>query len=51
MGKCQSLATGVAPTFKDGGSGLVVGLDVMLGEDDSQVGIAKGGNANQGPGE
>ncbi len=26
---------GVMPTFKDGGTNLVVGLDVMLGEDDS----------------
>jgi hypothetical protein len=41
MGKCQSLA----------GVSLVVGLDVMLGEDDSEVGIAEGGNADQGPGE
>ncbi len=24
-----------APTFEDGGASLVVGLDVMLGEDDS----------------
>ncbi len=28
-------STRVMPTFKDGGAGLVVGLDVMLGEDDS----------------
>jgi hypothetical protein len=26
---------GVMPTVKDGGTSLVVGLDVMLGEDDS----------------
>ncbi len=44
-------STGVTPTFKDGGSSLVIGLDVMLGEDDSEAGIAKGGNANQGSGE
>ncbi len=28
-------STGVTPTFEDGGASLVVGLDVMLGEDDS----------------
>jgi hypothetical protein len=28
-------STGVAPTFKDGEVSLVVGLDIMLGEDDS----------------
>ncbi len=28
-------STGVMSTFKDGGASLVVGLDVMLGEDDS----------------
>ncbi len=28
-------STGVTPTFKDGGGSLVIGLDVMLGEDDS----------------
>ncbi len=44
-------STGVAPTFKDGGTSLVLGLDVMLGEDDGEVGVAKGGNANQGSGE
>ncbi len=44
-------STGVMPTFKDGGPSLVVVLDVMLGEDDSEVGVTEGGNANQGPGE
>ncbi len=28
-------STGIMPTFKDGGTSLVVGLGVMLGEDDS----------------
>jgi hypothetical protein len=28
-------STGVTPIFKDGGTSLVVGLDVLLGEDDS----------------
>ncbi len=28
-------STGVMPTFKDGGTSLVVCLDIMLGEDDS----------------
>ncbi len=28
-------STKVVPTFKDGGARLVVGLDVVLGEDDS----------------
>jgi hypothetical protein len=28
-------STGVTPTFKDGGPGLVDCLDVILGEDDS----------------
>jgi hypothetical protein len=28
-------STGVTPTFEDGGAGLVICLDVMLGEDDS----------------
>jgi hypothetical protein len=40
-------STGVMPTFEDGGASLGVGLDVMLGKDDSEVGIAEGGNANQ----
>jgi hypothetical protein len=43
--------TEVTPTFEDGGTSLVVGLDIMLGEDDGEVGIAEGGNADQGPGE
>ncbi len=40
-------STGVTPTFEDGGTSLVVGLDIMLGEGDSEVGVAEGGNANQ----
>ncbi len=44
-------STRVTPTFEDGGSGLVDYLDVMLGEDDGEVGIADGGNAKQGSGE
>jgi hypothetical protein len=28
-------STGVMPTFEDGGASLVVGLDIMLGENDS----------------
>ncbi len=28
-------STGVTPTFEDGGASLVVGLEVMLGEDGS----------------
>ncbi len=28
-------STRVTPTSKDGGASLVIGLDVMLGEDDS----------------
>ncbi len=43
-------STGVMPTLEDGGTSLVVGLDIMLGEDDSEVGIAEGGNADQGSG-
>jgi hypothetical protein len=43
-------STGVTPTFKDSGTSLVIGLDIMLGEDDSEVGVAEGGNANQGSG-
>jgi hypothetical protein len=35
-------STGVTPTFKDGGTSLAVGLNIMLGEDDSEVGIAEG---------
>ncbi len=40
-------STGVTPTFKDSGTSLVVGLDIMLGEDDSEVGVAEGSNAHQ----
>jgi hypothetical protein len=28
-------STRVTPTFEDGGASLVIGLDIMLGEDDS----------------
>ncbi len=45
------VSTGVTATFKDHGSGLVDFLDVMLGEDDGEVGVAEGGNAEQGSGE
>jgi hypothetical protein len=41
-------STRVMPTFKDGGSGLVDCLDVMLGEDDGEVGVAEGDNTEQG---
>ncbi len=44
-------STGVMPTFKDGGPIVVDCLDVMLGEDNGEVGVAEGGNANQGSGE
>ncbi len=44
-------STRVKQTFKDGGSSLVDCLDVMLGEDDGEVGVAEGGNAEQGSGE
>ncbi len=44
-------STGVTPTFEDGGASLDIGLDIMLGEDDSSVSVAEGGNANQGSGE
>ncbi len=44
-------STGVTPTFKDGSTSLVVGLEVMLGKDDSEVSVAEGGNADQGSGE
>ncbi len=43
--------TGVAPTLKDGGAWLIVGLGIMLSEGDSEVSITKWGNADQGPGE
>ncbi len=44
-------STRATPTFEDGGSGLVDCLDVMLGKDDGEVGVAEGGNAKQGSGE
>jgi hypothetical protein len=44
-------STGVTLTFKDVGSSLVDCLDVMLGEDDGEIGVAEGGNAEQGSGE
>jgi hypothetical protein len=40
-------STRVTPSFEDGGPGLVDCLDVILGKDDSEVGIAEGSNANQ----
>ncbi len=43
--------SGIMPTLKDGGACLVVGLDIMLGEGDSQVGVEKWGNADQDSGE
>jgi hypothetical protein len=43
--------TRVAPTLEDGGACLILGLNIVLGEGDSEVSIAKWGNANQGPGE
>ena len=43
--------TGVVPTLKDGGTCLIVGLDIVLGEGDGEVSIAKWGDADQGPGE
>ncbi len=42
--------SGVAPILTDGGACLVVGLDIVLGEGDSQVGITKWGDADQGSG-
>jgi hypothetical protein len=39
-------STRAMPTFEDSGASLVVGLDVMLGEDDSEVGVTEGGNTN-----
>ncbi len=44
-------STRVMPTFEDGGTSLVVGLDIMIGKDDSEVDIAEGDSADQGPGE
>ncbi len=41
-------STRVMPTLEDGGACLIVGLDIMLGEGDGEVSIAKWGNANQG---
>jgi hypothetical protein len=41
--------TGVSPTFEDGGTCLILTLDIVLGEGDGEVSIAKWGNANQGP--
>ncbi len=39
-------STGVMSTFKDGGTSLVVGLDIMLGEDDSER--CRGGQCQTG---
>ena len=44
-------SSGVTPTFEDDGTSLVIGLDIMLGEVYSEVGVAEGGNAIQGSGE
>jgi hypothetical protein len=41
----------VAPTLKDSGACLVVGLDVVLGEGDRAVCVAQCDNANQDSGE
>ncbi len=43
--------TRVTSTLEDGGTCLIVGLDIVLGEGDSEISITKWGNANQGPGE
>ncbi len=40
--------TRVLPTFEDGGACLILGLDVVLGEGDSEVSVAKWGDADQG---
>ncbi len=40
--------TGVLPTFKDGGASLILSLDVVLGEGDGEVSIAKWGDSDQG---
>jgi hypothetical protein len=42
---------GVAPTLKDGGTCLIVGLDIVLGEGDGEVSVAKWGIADQGTGD
>ncbi len=39
---------GVALTLEDGGACLIVGIDIVLGEGDGEVSIAKWGDANQG---
>ncbi len=44
-------STRVTPPFKDGGPGLVACLDIILGEDGSEVNVAEGSNADQGSGE
>ncbi len=51
MGMPVVCSTGVTPTFEDDGTSLVIGLDIMLGEVYSEVGVAEGGNAIQGSGE
>ncbi len=43
--------TGVVPTLEDDGTRSIVGLDIVLGEGDGEVSVAKWVNANQGPGE
>jgi hypothetical protein len=42
---------GVMQTLKDSDACLIVGLYVVLGEGNSEVGVAKWGDANQGSGE
>jgi hypothetical protein len=41
----------VVPALKDGGTCLVIGLGIVLGEGDSEVCVAKWGDANQSSGE
>ncbi len=41
----------VAPTLKDGGAPLVICLDIVLGEGDSEICVVGRGDDNQGSGE
>jgi hypothetical protein len=41
----------VTPAIKNGGACLVIGLDIVLGEGDCEVCVAKWGNADWGSGE
>ncbi len=43
--------TRVVPTLEDGGACLIVGLDIVLGEGDGEVSVAKWRDADLGPGE